>query len=240
MSSSHGGPVERSIMRYRPGRGAWVATVVLSLTAACATTRQEREVERSGFLGDYSQLEPGEEDEAALLYTAPGVDWARYTSVELDSVTIWADSDSLDLSLEERQALTDYLSSALHRELEKDYDMVDSPSTGTLRIRVAITDAEGADVVANAFASTIPQLRLLSTLTGAATGASVLVDQGGIEVEIQDAITGRRLAAAVDKRVGTKATRAAFGEWSHVEAAFDWWAERLRERLAQVAGRAEP
>jgi hypothetical protein len=118
--------------------------------------------------------------------------------------------------------------------------MVDSPSTGTLRIRVAITDAEGADVVANAFASTIPQLRLLSTLTGAATGASVLVDQGGIEVEIQDAITGRRLAAAVDKRVGTKATRAAFGEWSHVEAAFDWWAERLRERLAQVAGRAEP
>jgi hypothetical protein len=227
-------------MRYPRVKQAIVATIVLGLTAACATTRQESEVEKSGFLGDYSQLEPGEEGEAALRYIAPDVDWAQYTSVQLDSVTIWADPETVDLSVEEKQALTDYLYAALHRELEKDYEMVDFPSAGTLRIRVAITDAEGAAVVANVITSTIPQLRLLSTLTGAATGASVLVGEGGIEVEMTDAMTGRRLAAAVDKRVGTKATRAAFGEWKHVEAAFDWWAERLRQRLAEVSGRAEP
>jgi hypothetical protein len=42
------------------------------------------------------------------------------------------------------------------------------------------------------------------------------------------------LAAAVDERAGTKAYRAGLKEWSHVKRAFEYWAERTRERLAEL------
>ena len=55
-----------------------------------------------------------------------------------------------------------------------------------------------------------------------------------VEVEITDSVTGTRLAAAVDERAGTKAYRAGLKEWSHVKRAYEYWAERIRERLAEL------
>jgi len=219
-------------------RIAAIATLV-SLTLAiggCATTRQSRGYERSGFLGDYSQLREGESGEAQLVYVDPAADWKRYDAIQLDSVTIWRTEDTTDLSTEDRQRLTDYLFAAIHNELSQDYRMVDRPGPGVMRLRVAITDARGAKVVLNTITSVVPQLRLATTLGGAATGVSVFVGKAAIEGEITDSLSGRRLMAAVDTRQGTKALRDGVGKWSDVEAAFDYWSKRLRERLAEVRG----
>ena len=55
-------------------------------------------------------------------------------------------------------------------------------------------------------------------------------------VEITDTITAQVLAAAVDERAGAKTLRG-LGQWSDVEHAFDFWAERLRERLESLRSR---
>ena len=66
--------------------------LALSLAlVACATTRQSPGVERSGFLGDYSQLREGGKDEAQLVYIKPAAGWSYYDAIMIDSVTIWRD-----------------------------------------------------------------------------------------------------------------------------------------------------
>jgi hypothetical protein len=50
-----------------------------------------------------------------------------------------------------------------------------------------------------------------------------------------DSVTGKRLAAAVDRRAGTKAQRTKFsGSWGDVKDAFDYWARRVETRLAEL------
>ena len=202
----------------------------------CATTRQSSGVERSGFLGDYSELRPGQEDEAQLVYFNPAARWLEYDAILIDSVTLWRDARTEDVPAEEAQRLTDYLYAALHKELSRDYRIVDKPGPGVLRLRAAVTEAKGSKVVMNTVTSVVPQLRLLATLGGMATSTAILVGKVGVEAELTDSLTGERLAAAVDERQGTKAIRGGIKKWSDVERAFDHWAERFRLRLAALRG----
>jgi hypothetical protein len=214
-----------------------LAALLTLASVGCQTTRQPRGTpEERGFLGDYSMLQPGEDDQASLRYVAPDANFAKYDSVILDSVTIWQSSDTENLSKEEAQALTDYLFEAVHRELSKDYKLVTEPAPGAMRIRAAITEAKGAHVVADTITSVVPQLRLITTLGGMAANTKALVGEAAVEMELVDSMSGRRLAAAVDERWGTKAIRGGILKWSDAKEAFDHWANQLREFLATQRG----
>ena len=224
-----------STSRLPPFRiGFSLALIALAfLASACATTRQTRSVEPQGFLGDYSLLQEGEGDQAQLRYVNEAAQWAQYDSIQLDMVTLWHDPETKDIDPEDAQRLTDRFYSALHEQLSGDYKMVDQPGPGVLRVRAAITEARGSKVVMNAVTTLVPQLRLLSTLGGFVTGAAIFVGKAGVEVDVRDAMTDERLAAAVSERVGTKTYRGGFRKWSHVDRAFDTWAEGLRNFLAE-------
>jgi hypothetical protein len=47
----------------------------------------------------------------------------------------------------------------LHKQLSQDYQIVNTPGPGVLRLRAAITEAVGADVVANAATTIVPPQR---------------------------------------------------------------------------------
>ena len=210
-----------------------IASFVLS---GCELTRQVRSVERSGFLGDYSQLKPGADGEAQLVYVDPRADFKAYDAILIDSVALWRTAGAAALPKDEEQALTDYLYQSLHDELSQDYRIVDRPGPRVLRLRVAITEAKGANVVGNAVTSIIPQLRLISTAAGVSTDTQALVGKAGIEGELTDSVSGRQLMAAVDARAGAKQVRGGLAKWSDVKNAFDFWAQRLRARLKQERG----
>ena len=205
--------------------------------SACATTRQRRSAEPSGFLGDYSDLREGEGDEALLIYINPAADFSQYSAVMIDSVTLWRSAETSKVSAEDQQALTDYFYAALQKQLDKDYKIVDAPGAGVMRLRAAITEASGANVVAAGVTTVVPQLRLITTVGGMATDTAAMVAEAGLEGEITDSLTGTRLVAAVDRRAGTKTLRGGMGKWSRVEESFDYWAERLQKRLAELRGR---
>ena len=215
---------------------AAVVTAGIVLLGGCPTTRQTRTVEKSGFLGDYSQLREGGTGEAQLVYIRPGVAWVRYTKMMIDPVTIWTSGDSTvaNVSEADRQLLADYLDASLRNSLQQSYTLVDRPEANTLRLRVAITDAKGARVALNTVSKIVPQLRVLTTVGGLATDTQLLVGRAGVEAEIVDGVSGERLAAAVDRRAGTKALRGGVSTWSDVENAFDYWSDRLRTRLAEL------
>jgi hypothetical protein len=213
-------------------------TAAAVIVAACATTRQSRGTgDASGFLGDYSDLRKGSKDEPQLIFIRPDVDWARYEMVHIESVTLWRNEKTDDVPEEEQQILTDYLFHALHEQLTQDYEIVDEPGPNVLQLRAAITEAKGSKAVMNTITSVVPQLRLLTTIVGMSAGTSVLVGKAGLEGEITDSMTGERLMAALDQRQGTKAVRGGVKTWSDVKLVSEFWAERLRKRLATLSGR---
>jgi hypothetical protein len=213
-----------------------VALVVLPLLTSCSTTHQARSVSESGFLGNYSQLKPGNDDQALLRYVYPNTNWAKYTKVIIDPVSIYAGKDSslAKADQEERQALASYFSAALHEQLMKDYQVVNYPGPDVLVIRTAITDADSSMAALNTVTTIVPIGLALSTLKRGITGSDSFVGEAQCEIEISDSLSRQRLAAAVDKRIGTKALRSKFGAWNDAKEAFDFWAEQLAKRLEEA------
>lgn len=222
----------RSLRLVTPVTIGLLALTLLLL--GCSTTRQARSVKTYGFLGDYSQLVEGKGDQAELVYINENTSFSNYDSVMIDSVTLWQSKATSKVSAEDQQRLTDSLYKAVHDQLSADFRMVDRPGPGVLRVRAAITEAVGAVMVANTVTSVVPQLRVLTTIGGLAADSAMMAGSAAIEVEITDSLSGERLAAAVDKRLGTKTLRGAFGKWTNVDNAFEYWAERLRTRLAEL------
>lgn len=212
----------------------------LALAAAllfgCATTQQSGNAQPSGFLGDYSTLAPGGEGRALLVELDEGAPWASYDRILIDPVTVWRSEESglAEIPEDELLQLVNHLDASLRSRLAQDYTLVEEPGPGTLRLRVAITEARGSRVVADTVSTVIPQLRLLSNLGKLASGTHAFVGRAGVEAEILDARTGARLAAAVDRRAGGKSLTGATDTWSDVKEAFDHWSEQLAARLAEL------
>src|SRR5712691_3523873 len=186
--------------------------VGLSLVlVACETTRQTRSAKPAGFLGDYSQMRPGTGDQAQLVYLNPAAKWPQYRAIVIDSVTLWQSDRTAKIAPEDAQQLTDYLYAQLHKQLSQDYEIVAAPGPGVLRLRAAITEAQGANVVGNAVTTVVPQLKVATTVVGMAADSAVFAGKAGVEGELTDSLSGKRLAAAVDERVGAKTIRGGLG-----------------------------
>ncbi len=118
-----------------------VLAVLATLVALSACGSAPPAVETSGFLGDYSQLEKGRGDQAQLVYINPGANFARYDRILLDPVVVWTGEQAAtsDASAEDLQALADSLGAALREQLQLEFELVESPGPGTLRLRSALT-----------------------------------------------------------------------------------------------------
>ncbi|MCQ8102598.1 DUF3313 domain-containing protein [Methylomonas sp. SURF-2] len=203
---------------------------------ACTPIKQARNVEESGFLGDYSALREGQNGEALKIYLNPNYPQIcnNYDKVLIEPVGIWVgkNSDMATISPDDRQMLVNHLHGSLVNELGKHYQIVRTPQPGTLRIRAAITEAEGSWVALDTVSSFVPQLLVMSKLKEIATGTGSFVGKASGEVEITDASTGERLAVAVDRMVGNKSVTGVTGKWDDVTRTFDDWSDRMAYRLA--------
>jgi Protein of unknown function (DUF3313) len=212
----------------------------------CAATQEAKSVEKSGFLGDYSKLKEGQrstfsegaEDQALWVYKNPAADFRQYKKIQLDPVTLWMsqkDSQLKDVSVEDRQRLSALLWKELNEQLSKDYEMTSQSGPDVMRIQVAITEAGDSNATMDTVSSIVPQLKLLSGVKGMATGVSGFTGSASAELKVTDA-SDTILAAAVDRRGGTKSLRGVTNEWHDVEEAYRFWAEKLRHRLCQWRG----
>jgi hypothetical protein len=143
---------------------AYCVLIMCFLMTGCGTTKQGRGYEKSGFLGDYSNLREGGSGEAQLVYINEAADFSNYTKIIIDPVMIYAAEDSKLNSLPQKdlQAMVDYLDATLRDSLLNDYRIVQRPDAKTMRLRVAITEAKGSNVVMNPISTIVPQARALS------------------------------------------------------------------------------
>lgn len=204
-------------------------------TAGCAASGM-KQVNKSGFLDDYSMLKPGGGDQAALRYVKPDVAFKPYTGIMFERVTVMlsaeADYKGLDPTL--LKELTEYYQDALLNAVKDDYRIVDQPAPDVLRVRVAITGIRPSKPMSNTLSSIIPVGMVVAGATKATSGDNLGTGEAATEIDILDSMTGERLAAAVDRRQGGK--MAFRGKWVDTKAAFDYWAKRFRMRLDEARG----
>lgn len=192
----------------------------------------------SGFLGDYSQLKPGNEGQAALVYLNPAAQWSKYTRVILEPVQFWAAGDT-KIPLADQQALTSYFYFALRDNLQKQFTLVNEPGPDVMKLEMALTDATAATPMLRSVSVIVPQARLLNKAQSLATGSYAFVGSAQTEGQIVDSMTGERLAAAIDKRVGGMGFQAAAQwKWGDAQNAMDFWAQTMTRRIAQFQGRS--
>ena len=209
------------------------------LTSGCAKTVRARKVTKSGFLDDYSQLKPTKGNELAqLLYIDFDTDWHAYSNIYIEPITIWTakgnDMEGVDKG--DLQKLADFFYAALVEQLEKDYNLVQGPGPGTLRIRFALTEADASNVPLDIVSSVVPTNLAADYVKYLATGTHMFVGKMGAEMELRDSISNERLGAAVFVRTGEKMDFSAdtVNKWGDVHEASLQCAEILRLRFEQA------
>jgi hypothetical protein len=219
---------------------ALAAFLLLGLNS-CKTTRKltkESHNQPSGFLGDYSQMKPGTNGQANLIYFPPGGNWAKYTKIWIKPIELWKSDHPKSpinrVSPENRQKLIDLFHTALYNTLSDNYTMVETGGPDVLIIRAAITDFMRSKPVIGAVSAIYIPIKVISLGKQTLEGTAIGVGSVTIEAEFLDGETNERLAAALDARSGTMAIRSKFtGTFGDIDKSFKWWAERLKTRLAE-------
>jgi len=212
-----------------------VLLVSALLLAGCSASGMKN-VEQSGFLGDYSQMKQGGDADAALTYIKPNADFKPYTKIMFErvAVTLAPSSESNEIDPSMLVELTNYYQKALVEAVKDGYEVVEQPGPDVLWVRAAITDVEPSNPVANTMSSIVPVGMVVAAGAKATSDANLGTGEAASEIEVLDSMSKERLAAAVDRRQGGKS--AFRGKWVDTEQAFDYWAKRFRERLDELRG----
>src|SRR5262245_4730126 len=141
-----------------------------------------------------------------------------------------------------KQMLTDAFAKTLNEELSKKYQVVDQAGPGTLKLDVALLDAEAATPGLRSITMVVPQMRLLSTGASLATGKFPFAGGAEAVAKITDSETGELLAAGVDRRVGGGSIKtAAQWQWGDAENVMKAWANMVTTNMyAYTSGEKKP
>ena len=214
-----------------------VVAAALQLGSCGVGSYQARSVDlRESPLVNPDILVQGADDKALYRYVNPKADVKQYTKVMIDPVLVYGYAGLDKDELENHQKLANNAFVYVTQELEKDYQIVKASESGTLRIKMAIVNADSAKPVRNTFSTLIPVGMGLSLVKYAATGKQVGVGEITMQIKITDASTGELLGAALDRRVGGKELSKLWSRWNNADDALKYWAKRLSFTLCEMRG----
>jgi hypothetical protein len=221
-----------------------ILAVLLGLmSAGCSRTKRVKEVRiaNSGFLPDYSLLEPGEPGQALLRYQNPKADWPSYKKILIDPVLFWSRTDALPDATprQDLQRLANNFDQMINNAFGKDYEIVEEPGPRTLRLQVALTNIEQPAGAVDVITAAPPVGYVLSSAQEFVTGKPMLVGEVSAEVKVSDARTGQILSMAIDQRLGSKTIVENIDTWDDANRILALWAEFVRFRLCQLRGGAD-
>ena len=133
--------------------------VVALLLGGCAASYQARGMEmKETMLVNPAILTPGKGDQALFRYQNPDAKVKRYTKILVDPVLLGKSAELDGGTLENYQKLANNAYVYLTQELGNDYKIVQAPEPGTMRIQMAIVDADNAKPVRNVTSTIIPKV----------------------------------------------------------------------------------
>lgn len=225
-------------MNLNKNRLILILSIFMSLTlCGCSASYQARKVElKEATLVNSALLKAGDEEQSLYRYVNPRTDVNKYARIFIDPVLVKKDGELDKDELQDYQTLANNAYVYLSRELGKDYTLVKSPENYTMRVQMAITDADSSKPVRNTLSTFVPIGMGLSLIKYAATGKQSGVGEITVEMRITDATTGELLGAALDRRIGGKEVSKLWSGWNNADAALEYWARRLRFAFCSMRG----
>jgi hypothetical protein len=200
--------------------------VLLSGSAALAA-------QGTGFLDPYPEMTQHPEYPEVQIWRDKGFDLAKYDKFVIEPITVFVspDSEYKGVTADEISALSDGFRAALIGALEPAYPVVDVPDDRTIVARIAVTNVSFEKEKRGLLGYT--PIGAVVTAAKDAAGARIKLKQAGIETELLDGKTGKRLQATVDgnpfQGSGKKEK-----SWSDIENRLKVYAERFRKRMDQA------
>jgi len=214
-----------------------VSIGVAALLGGCAGSYQARSVDvKAATLFDPNILQEGKEGQALYRYVNPKAGSMEYSRILIDPVLVTKNGELDKDELQDYQTLANNAYVYLTNELEKDYNLVKDPLPGTVRIQMALTDADTSKPVRNTLSTFVPVGMVLNLVKYSATGKQTGVGEITVEMRITDAMTGELLGAALDRRVGGKEVSKLWSSWANANAALEYWAQQLRFVFCDMRG----
>lgn len=190
----------------------------------------------SGFLSDYAQLDGGQGTaDAVSAYVKPGVDLKKYDSVIIDPVTTVVAAPGISPQVKDQLAA--YLAGSVRSQIGGDLRITSVPGPATLRVRTALTDVVEGQTSGKPV--TTVHSGASATLSGSLGSAEVasFISNVSFEGEILDSVTGERLSALADHRIGAKREATTSTTWAGVRSAINHAVTKLHDRFNAVRAR---
>jgi len=217
-----------------------LAMITCLLLTGCAADQQPtpEQIEvmrpRPALFADPANMKPGPEGSDLLYYQDLDAESSRYGSIIIEPVTLWCGDMTLDIAPEDQFVLSEYMYEVLKQHLGHDFTIVDRPGPGVMRLRIMVIDFSRAPTGMHTVSSMPPPPQLLEVVKQLSGGSYSFTGAAESEGEITDSMTGERLLAWVDRRIGGGSHKTpALWQWDDASAAIDYWAETLSARLAQ-------
>jgi hypothetical protein len=215
------------------------------LVSGCS--RQSRpgpsgELQKSGFLGDYSSLKPSKQRDAETVYafSDPATsNLSSYDSIIIDPVSFWRGNKSGNqISEKNAQFLVDQFYYFLLNEIGQDLRIVSLPGPNTLRLQIAVTNPEHANQSIHTFTSVGTPARIISEAPELVASKASAVEALGLEAKLSNALTGEVYYMVVDRGFGRKSLGNLGSRTLAADTIIEAWAEGARNRLCVLRNQA--
>jgi Protein of unknown function (DUF3313) len=214
------------------------ATTAERPTSGKGTMLPRSDIRASGFLGNYSQLEPVSGEQYLWRYVKPGVNWKQYEGVFIEPMEVWLnpEADRTGIQPEVYSQVDRLFKEIVAKEFQPHgYQLAARPGPGVLVFRGALT---GVTPIRQGFEpSDVLPIKAAVNAGKYAFGAEPYYIVLSGEIEMLDGASGERVLAAVGARRGFETTtKGSQITWSELKDTFTWVAQRWRHQLDRARG----
>lgn len=211
----------------------FIMLVFTSTLISCASVQKQ-----SGFLGEYyTDLQPG--PKGGERWLKPGVDFAKYDKLMLDSIVYFFADDSEYKGIDPAVLLE--LSKQFEQEIidayKDSYPIVSEPGPGVARLKIALTGLKQSSPITSGITTALPIGLAISAVKKGATGSWTGSGATSAEMIVIDSVSNEVIAVAQDEQHAGFTER--FSAYGSAGEAFKFWAKRLREFTDQAHGKKQ-
>jgi len=145
-----------------------------------------------------------------------------------------SDGTSSSVDPDDIKYMSDYLEKSLVDAFGKKWTLTHQAGPDVLDVRAALTRVRPTNRAADAATWIIPGSFLVTGGYQAATGKSLALGDAGIEVAINDSMTGKRLLGFVGLHIGESFEVEQATKWGIAEKALKKWSDYLADKLAKL------
>jgi hypothetical protein len=189
---------------------------------------------QSGFLADYSRLEPDPDYPGSKLWVNPQAQIGSYEAIMIDPVVVHLSPGLIENGARPNAELLNevlaYLHDSLVREFAKQMKILDKPGDGVVRYKAAITGITAEGGIGGSPVNYLPAVFVLRTATGQNTAKAHIY----MEASYTDSVTGAPVGEVIQAATGDKVKDNAGITLGDLKEVLDKWAVKAAEGFAKA------